>query len=299
MLAPFQNAGKMRNDGIEISLQYKNLDHPFTYALGVNFAKINNKVLDLGANNAFIDGASYLNTANLTRTVVGRPMAQFYGLKTDGLFQNWEEVNSQTTQKNVAPGDVKYVTLNKDDLFSSENFTFLGSPLPKFTYSFNANFGYKGIDLSCTLQGSYGNKVYNGPSIYVRSTQNLTYNYARDMINRWRGEGTQNDAKYPRLGGSDTNNSIVQSDRFLEDGSYLRVKALQLGYSIPATIIKKIGLENVRLYVNAQNLFTFTKYTGLDPEIGMRGGADPFDIGVDRGYYPSARLFSCGLNVTL
>lgn len=299
MYAPFQNAGKMRNNGIEISLQYKNLDNPFTYAFGVNFSKINNKVLDLGTDDAFIDGASYLNTANLTRTVAGRPMAQFYGLKTDGLFQNWEEVNAQTAQTNVAPGDVKYVTVNKDDLFSTENFTFLGSPLPTFTYSFNANFGYKGFDLSCTLQGCYGNKVYNGPSIYVRTTQNVSYNFARDMIKRWTGEGTQNDAKYPRLGGSDTNNSIVQSDRYLEDGSYLRIKNMQFGYTIPSTTIKKIGLEQIRFYVNTQNLFTFTKYTGLDPEIGMRGGTDPFDIGVDRGYYPPARLFSVGLNVTL
>ncbi|WP_436415179.1 SusC/RagA family TonB-linked outer membrane protein [Petrimonas sp.] len=298
MYPAFQNAGKMSNKGIEVSLQYKNFDHPLNYSLGVNFTTIKNEVLDLGSDKAFIDGASYLNTAFLTRTVVGKPIAQFYGLKTDGLFQNWDEVHAQTAQTNVAPGDVKYITVNKDDLFSSENYTFLGSPLPKFTYSFNANLAYKGFDLSCTLQGVYGNKVYNGPSIYVRSTQNLSYNYMRDMVNRWRGEGTQNDAKYPRFGGLDANNSIVQSDRYLEDGSYLRIKVLQLGYSIPAKYTKKAGIENIRFYANAQNLYTFTKYTGLDPEIGMRGGTDPLDIGVDRGYYPTPRLYSLGLNVT-
>ena len=296
---PFQNAGKMRNRGLEISLQYKNYDHPVGYSVGANFTTIQNRVLDLGANNANIDGASFMNTVHLTRTTVGRPIAQFYGLKTDGLFQNWDEVHAQTAQKNVAPGDVRYKLVNKDNLFSSENYTYLGSPLPKFSYSFNAVASYKGFDLSVALQGVYGNKIYNGPSTYTRSTQNLSYNYARDMIKRWRGEGTQTDARYPRLGGLDANNSILQSDRYLEDGSYLRIKMVQLGYTLPVTLTTKIGIKSVRIYINAQNLYTFTKYTGLDPEIGMKGGEDPLDIGVDRGYYPMPRLYSIGMNVTL
>ena len=296
---PFQNAGKMRNRGLEISLQYKNYDHPVGYSVGANFTTIQNRVLDLGANNANIDGASFMNTVHLTRTTVGRPIAQFYGLKTDGLFQNWDEVHAQTAQKNVAPGDVRYKLVNKDNLFSSENYTYLGSPLPKFSYSFNAAASYKGFDLSVALQGVYGNKIYNGPSTYTRSTQNLSYNYARDMIKRWRGEGTQTDARYPRLGGLDANNSILQSDRYLEDGSYLRIKMVQLGYTLPVTLTTKIGIKSVRIYINAQNLYTFTKYTGLDPEIGMKGGEDPLDIGVDRGYYPMPRLYSIGVNVTL
>lgn len=296
---PFQNAGKMRNRGLEISLQYKNYDHPVGYSVGANFTTIQNRVLDLGANNANIDGASFMNTVHLTRTTVGRPIAQFYGLKTDGLFQNWDEVHAQTAQKNVAPGDVRYKLVNKDNLFSSENYTYLGSPLPKFSYSLNAAASYKGFDLSVALQGVYGNKIYNGPSTYTRSTQNLSYNYARDMIKRWRGEGTQTDARYPRLGGLDANNSILQSDRYLEDGSYLRIKMVQLGYTLPVTLTTKIGIKSVRIYINAQNLYTFTKYTGLDPEIGMKGGEDPLDIGVDRGYYPMPRLYSIGMNVTL
>ena len=296
---PFQNAGKMRNRGLEISLQYKNYDHPVGYSVGANFTTIQNRVLDLGANNANIDGASFMNTVHLTRTTVGRPIAQFYGLKTDGLFQNWDEVHAQTAQKNVAPGDVRYKLVNKDNLFSSENYTYLGSPLPKFSYSFNAAASYKGFDLSVALQGVYGNKIYNGPSTYTRSTQNLSYNYARDMIKRWRGEGTQTDARYPRLGGLDANNSILQSDRYLEDGSYLRIKMVQLGYTLPVTLTTKIGIKSVRIYINGQNLYTFTKYTGLDPEIGMKGGEDPLDIGVDRGYYPMPRLYSIGMNVTL
>ena len=229
---------------------------------------------------------------------MGKPIAQFYGLKTEGLFQNWDEVHAQTAQKNVAPGDVRYKLVNKENLFSSENYTYLGSPLPKFSYSVNGAVSYKGFDLSVALQGVYGNKIYNGPSTYTRSTQNLTYNYSRDMTKRWRGEGTQTDARYPRLGGLDANNSILQSDRYLEDGSYLRIKMVQLGYTVPAALTAKAGIKSARVYLNAQNLYTFTKYTGLDPEIGMKGGEDPLDIGVDRGYYPMPRLYSIGLNVT-
>ncbi|WP_237072953.1 SusC/RagA family TonB-linked outer membrane protein [Hoylesella enoeca] len=295
---PFQNAGKMRNRGLEISLQYKNYDHPVGYSVGANFTTIQNRVLSLGANNAYIEGASFMNTVHLTRTAVGKPIAQFYGLKTDGLFQNWDEVHAQTAQKNVAPGDVRYKLVNKENLFSSENYTYLGSPLPKFSYSVNGAVSYKGFDLSVALQGVYGNKIYNGPSTYTRSTQNLTYNYSRDMTKRWRGEGTQTDARYPRLGGLDANNSILQSDRYLEDGSYLRIKMVQLGYTVPAALTAKAGIKSARVYLNAQNLYTFTKYTGLDPEIGMKGGEDPLDIGVDRGYYPMPRLYSIGLNVT-
>ena len=294
---PFQNAGKMRNRGLELSLQYRNFDHPLGYSVGANFTTISNRVLDLGAD-AYIEGARFMNSVYLTRTVVGRPMAQFYGLKTDGLFQNWDEVNAQKAQKNVAPGDVRYKTVNKDDLMAPENYTYLGSPLPKFSYSLNGSLSYKGFDLSLLLQGVYGNKLYNGPSTYSLSTGNLSYNFSRDMVNRWHGEGTQTNARYPRMGGTDSNNSILQSDRYLEDGSYLRIKMLQVGYELPAAWVSKAKLTKARVYLNAQNLYTFTKYTGLDPEIGMRGGSDPLDIGVDRGYYPTPRLYSVGVELS-
>ena len=118
------------------------------------------------------------------------------------------------------------------------------------------------------------------------------------MVNRWHGEGTQTNARYPRMGGTDSNNSILQSDRYLEDGSYLRIKMLQVGYELPASWVRKAKLTKARVYLNAQNLYTFTKYTGLDPEIGMRGGSDPLDIGVDRGYYPTPRLYSVGVELS-
>jgi len=289
--APYQNAGEMRNNGIEVSLNYKNMEHDFKYSFGVIFTAIDNEVISLGAG-SFIDGALFRENYFVTRTTVGRPIAQFYGYKTDGLFQNQAEIDAQTAQQNVAPGDVRYVDADND---GELDFEFLGSPLPDFTYAFNMNLMYKGIDLTLNLQGVQGNKIFNGPAYYTRSSS-AYWNVHNEMLNRWIGEGTQNDARYPRMNAMDSNNSLM-SDRFIEDGSYLRIKTLQIGYSLPERYLDQIRLSDFRFYVNAQNLFTWTKYTGLDPEIG-NGSSGALDIGVDRAFYPQARLYSVGLNVT-
>ncbi len=288
---PTQNAGKMKNNGFEFSALYKNMDHAFKYSFGAIFTTIHNEVVDLGAEDAFIDGALFMNSFYVTRTAVGMPIAQFYGYKTDGLFQNQAEIDAQTAQQNVAPGDVRYVDEDND---GELDFFYLGSPLPKFTYSFNTNLMYKGFDLGIFLQGVYGNKIFNGTAFYKRSST-ATWNLGKDMINRWTGESTQNDAKYPRMNANDVNNSLM-SDRYLEDGSYLRIKNVQLGYTFSNRLIKKMKLEKLRVYLNAQNLYTFTKYSGLDPEVGINYGS-PLDIGVDRGRYPQARMYSVGLNL--
>lgn len=289
--APAQNAGEMKNSGFELTLEYKNGGHDFSYSVGTNFSIIRNEVISLGKNNPYIDGAFFMNQAYLTRTIVGQSMAQFYGLKTDGLFQNWDEVHAQTAQENVAPGDVRYVDANKD---GELDFYFLGSPLPDLTYAFNASCMYQGFDLSFSIQGVHGNKIFNGPSYYTRSST-AAYNLSRDMVNRWSGEGTQTDARYPRMNANDVNNSQM-SDRMIEDGSYLRIKNLQIGYNLPESIAKRIMVQNLRIYINMQNLLTITKYSGLDPEIGLRDAYDPLDLGVDRGLYPQARVYSIGLN---
>ncbi len=290
--APWQNAGEMLNSGFEFSANYRNMDNEFKYSVGVIFSAIQNEVTSLGNGNEFIDGALFRGNYYVTRTVVGQPIAQFYGYKTDGLFQNQAEVDAQTAQTNAAPGDIKYVDANGDGAL---DFEFLGSPLPDYTYAFNANFMYKGFDLNFVLQGVQGNKIFNGPAYYTRSSS-AYWNLSNDMLNRWTGEGSQNDALYPRMNANDANNSLM-SDRFIEDGSYLRIKTLQLGYTLPQTMTERIRLTKLRIYVNAQNLFTFTKYTGLDPEIGT-GQSGSLDIGVDRAFYPQARLFSLGLNLT-
>ena len=290
--APWQNAGEMENKGIEISVNYRNMDKKFKYSFGAIFSAIQNEVLSLGTGNEFIDGALFRGNYYVTRTTVGNPIAQFYGYKTDGLFQNQAEVDAQTAQKDVAPGDVRYVDANGD---GELDFEYLGSPLPDFTYSFNVNLMYKGFDFNAVAQGVYGNKIFNGPAYYTRSSS-AYWNLSNDMLNRWTGEGSQTDALYPRMNANDSNNSLM-SDRFIEDGSYLRIKTLQLGYTLPQSIMSRAHISKLRIYLNAQNAFTFTKYTGLDPEIGT-GQSGSLDLGVDRAFYPQARLFSLGLNLT-
>jgi hypothetical protein len=212
-------------------------------------------------------------------------MAQFYGYKTDGLYQNQAEIDAQTAQTNVAPGDVRYVDAEGDgnlDLY------YLGSPLPDYTFGFNGKFKYDKFDFSFQVQGVQGNEIFNGTSFYKLSST-AKWNLGRDMTKRWTGEDTQNDARYPRMNANDVNNSLM-SDRFIEDGSYIRLKNIQLGYSFKIPYLK---VNKVYVYVNAQNLYTLTNYSGMDPEIGMRD-YDSFDIGVDRGFYPSPRIFSFG-----
>ncbi|MCF6241457.1 MAG: TonB-dependent receptor [Bacteroidales bacterium] len=287
--APWQNTGEMQNTGFEFSLNYRNMDNAFRYSIGAIFTTIKNEVLSLGNGNEFIDGSPFRGTGYLTRTIVGQPIAQFYGYKTDGLFQNQAEIDAQTAQTGVAPGDVRYVDADND---GELDLVYLGSPLPDFTYSFNANLSYKGFDLNIVLQGVHGNKIFNGASWFNRSSS-AYWNLNVDMLNRWAGEGSQTDARYPRMNAMDVNNSQI-SDRFIEDGSYLRIKTLQLGYTLPENLVKNMKL---RVYLNAQNLFTFTKYTGLDPEIG-NGMYGTLDLGVDRAFYPQARLYSIGVNLT-
>jgi len=288
--APWQNAGEMKNSGIELSLNYSNRSHAFKYSFGVIMSHIKNEVTSLGNGNEFIDGAPFRGNANLTRTVVGKPIAQFYMYKAVGLFQNWDEINSQTAQTGVEPGDIKYATVTNKDGEEELAYFFVGSPLPDFTYSFNMNFEYKGFDLITSFQGVSGNKIFNAAAWYNRSSS-AYWNLDVDMLNRWTGEGSTNDPHHPRMNATDVNNSLM-SDRFLEDGSYLRFKTLQIGYTFP---VKKY-VDKFRIYFNAQNLYTFTKYSGLDPEIGT-GYTGGLDIGVDRANYPQARLMSFGVNL--
>ena len=288
--APWQNAGEMKNSGIELSLNYSNRDNPFKYSFGLIMSHINNEVTSLGNGNEFIDGGSFRGNAYLTRTVVGKPIAQFYMYKTDGLFQNWDEVNSQSAQSGVAPGDIRYATTTNEAGEKELAYFFTGSPLPDFTYSFNMNFEYKGFDLTMNFQGVSGNEIFNAAAWYNRSSS-AYWNLNVDMLNRWTGENSTNDAHYPRMNAMDSNNSLM-SDRFIEDGSFLRFKTLQVGYTVP---VKK-HIDKLRFYFNAQNLFTFTKYSGLDPEVGT-GYTGGLDIGIDRASYPQARLMSFGVNL--
>jgi TonB-linked SusC/RagA family outer membrane protein len=288
---PFQNVGTMQNQGLELALQHRNKKGDFTYQVGGNIAFVRTEVLSLGEGGEPIVAGNVFSAGNVSRTQIGHPVAAFYGYVTDGIFQTVEEVKAHAFQNaQTAPGDVRFKDLNGDGTINDADRTFIGNPTPDFTYGVTLEAGFKGFDASLFIQGSYGNEIYNGIFRY-----DFFYtNRPQSALLRWTGPGTSN--FQPRANLNDPNNNARASDRFIEDGSHLRVRNVQLGYSLPQSVLKRLKLQKFRAYIGAQNLFTFTRYSGLDPEIGVVGGA--LEIGIDQGFYPQARTFLTGVNVS-
>jgi TonB-linked SusC/RagA family outer membrane protein len=308
--SPMVNGGSIENRGIELVLNYKQNVGRFNSNLGFNFSTYDNKVLSLGDNGAPISDAAFRNTGTVTRTEVGRSIGNFYGYETNGLFQTQEEINSFTyvdpadgtvrlVQPNAAPGDIRYKDEDHDGKWDKG---YIGSPHPDFIAGMSLDMEYLGFDMNVSLQGVYGNEIFNGSRWYT-DNGSAYFNMDQRMLGRWTGPGTTNDVNLPRMNNNDANNMLI-SDRFVEDGSFLRVKTLQLGYSLGSPLLQKAHIERCRVYVGVENLFTFTKYSGLDPEIGLgeaRGETKntSLTMGVDRGTYPQARTFLVGLNLSI
>jgi TonB-linked SusC/RagA family outer membrane protein len=289
--APVRNVASVKNTGLELALNYRNRDRAFKYSVGGNISFVKNEVTSLGnGGEPVFAGRVQSANASVTKTEVGQPIGAFFGYVTDGIFQTQQEVNEGPFQNEAtAPGDIRFKDQNSDKIIDENDQVYIGNPAPKFTYGANIDFEFKGFDLGIFLQGSQGNDIYNATVRY-----DFTYvNRPVSVLNRWTGAGTSESE--PRVNLSDPNQNARVSNRFVEDGSYLRVKNVQLGYSLPASLLKKVKCDKFRLYVSAQNLFTFTKYTGLDPEIGAYNGA--LEAGIDRGFYPQARVWLGGVNV--
>ncbi|MEO7426108.1 MAG: TonB-dependent receptor [Fibrobacteria bacterium] len=308
--SPMVNGGSLENRGIELVLNYKENIGGFVSNLGFNFSTYDNKVLSLGDNGAPISDAPFRNTGTVTRTEVGRSIGNFYGYETNGLFQTQEEINSFTyvdpadgtvrmVQPNAAPGDIRYKDEDHDGKWDKG---YIGSPHPDFSYGMSLDMEYSGFDMNVSLQGIYGNEIFNGTRWYT-DNGSAYFNLDERMLGRWTGPGSTNDVNLPRMNNNDANNMLI-SDRFVEDGSFLRIKSLQLGYSLGSSLLEKAHIERCRVYVGVENLFTFTKYSGLDPEVGLgeaRGETKntSLTMGVDRGTYPQARTFLVGLNLSI
>ncbi|MBN1127415.1 MAG: SusC/RagA family TonB-linked outer membrane protein [Chitinispirillaceae bacterium] len=307
--SPMVNGGSIENRGVELVLNYRESIGGFLSNLGINFSTYANEVLSLGENDEPIADADFLHSGLVTRTEVGHPIGCFYGYKTDGLFQSWDEVNAftyvdkdgatQLVQPNAAPGDIRY---RDDDHDGQWDKGYIGSPHPDFIMGLNADVAYKGFDLNITLQGVYGNQVFNGTRWYTENGAGF-FNLDTRMLDRWTGEGSVDDKNLPRMSANDANNRFI-SDRYVEDGSYARVKTLQLGYTLNESLSGKFLVKKCRFYVGAENLFTLTRYTGLEPEVGLteaRTGTknSALSIGLDRTTYPQARTYLAGMNVTL
>jgi TonB-linked outer membrane protein, SusC/RagA family len=290
---PLGNVGSMINKGVELEANYRFKVSGIDFKVGANASYLYNKLLDLGNETGFENLDSYANVGTISRSQNGYAYPYFYGRKTNGIFQNWDEVNAYKNAKggmiqpNAQPGDVRFVDVNGDGKIDDNDRTKIGKGMPDWTYGFNMNVSYKNFDLSMVFQGTIGNQIYDA----TRRTDLKYINLPSYMWGRWTGEGTSNST--PRFSWSDNNGNWLSSDLFVKNGDYLRLKNMQLGYTLPQAFTKKVLISSLRLYVSAENLLTFTKYEGFDPEISSGGTS----IGIDRGCYPQARTFTFGLNL--
>jgi TonB-linked SusC/RagA family outer membrane protein len=291
---PIGNIATMTNRGIELEVGYAKSFNDIHIDISGNVSYVKNEITDLGPDKEFLTGQRFSPQGlEITRTTVGMPIGFLYGYKTDGIFQNLDEVAAYTNaegamiQPNAQPGDFRFVDYNDNGEIDPEDRTFIGDPTPSWTYGMNFSVNWKGFDLVMFGQGVAGNEVFKATRRFDLQMANMT----ADALDRWTGDGSTN--SYPRLVMNDSNKNFSRSsDFYVEDGSFFRIKTLQLGYSLPKSVTDRIGLRKVRLYVSGNNMFTFTGYSGYDPEIG--GGS----YGVDRGIYPQPRYYMFGVNAT-
>lgn len=299
--SPIVNVGSMRNDGVEVQLGYNKTKGAFRFNASGNISFISNKVLSLGPTvSPLLNGANAdYGGGDITRTEAGQPIQYFYGYKVAGIFQNTDEIKAAATQDNAKPGDIRFVDTNGDGKIDASDRVNLGSFLPKFTYGLNLSANYRGFDMALFFQGVQGNKIYNGVKVLEQGMLRL-FNAGTDVLRAWTPTNTNTDV--PRAVDGDPNGNTRTSDRFIEDGSYLRLKNLSIGYSIPAGVLQSFSrgtLGRARVYVASTNLLTFTKYTGYDPEVGSRtSNTNPtLTNGIDYGQFPQARTFMVGLQL--
>lgn len=301
VLAPVVNAGKMTNKGVDITLNghiVKKKD--FNWNSTLIFSHYKNTLDELINENSSIDGKVEYATMLVTHTVPGGPVGQFYGLKTNGIIKDMETLNRApvqfgqvVSQTGTWLGDVLFQDLNNDGKIDSEDLTAIGSPHPKFTYGFTNNFSYKNFDITLFLNGSHGAKILNYLKRNTEALNNYYYNQLTTAFDRWTPENPNSDI--PRFTNSNPNNRAI-SDRFVEDGSFLRIQTLSIGYQLPHSFINKYHIRNARVYFSAQNLYTFTKYSGFDPELGAFNRSITL-MNIDNGKYPNPRTFTVGANI--
>ncbi|NER15330.1 SusC/RagA family TonB-linked outer membrane protein [Leptobacterium flavescens] len=281
---PVINAGIVENKGVEFQIAYRDeLSDNFNFNISYNFTTLENEVLFVNSDNGFIPGGSFgVGQEPPARMEVGQPIGYFFGLRTNGIFQNQAEVDAHASQLNAAPGDLRFVDINGDGQINSDDRTYIGDPIPDVTMGLNIGFNYKNFDFSSYAFASIGNDIVRN---YERN-QPLT-NRSVNFLNRWTGEGSTN--SFPRVTTGANSNSLF-SDFFVEDGSYLRIQNIQLGY----TLNNPTWINTMRIYLSVNNAFTFTKYRGYDPSAST--GA-PIGGGIDQGFYPVPRTYLLGLNI--
>ncbi len=298
---PIVNNGKILNRGIDLSINYTNKIGDLSYTISPNAGILHNEVLTV---NSPISGGLY-GSQYVTRTEKGYQVGSFYMYQMEGIFQNQTDIFTHAVQgsssgaSRIQPGDIKFKDQNGDGVIDGKDRAHVGSAIPKISGGLNIMLNYKRFDLSVFFQGAYGQKIL---SVLNRDIEgfyrpfNVTERY---FLNHWTGEGTSN--QYPRASWNASGNNTQISTRFLESGSYTRLKNLQVGYTIPTEVVQKYGLTNVRIYFSGTNLFTWTKYSGMDPEMSVSNNSTSDGDkanGIDWGTYPAAKSYNLGLNIT-
>ncbi|GGH23645.1 SusC/RagA family TonB-linked outer membrane protein [Dyadobacter endophyticus] len=290
---PAANIADMENTGVELELGFRKRLGEVDFSVNGNVSYIKNQVTNLGNGVQYLSGgASFQGAPPITRTQVGQPIGSFFGYVNQGIFQTQEEVDAHVSaegkkiQPNAKPGDFKWQDLNGDGTITETDRTFIGNPTPKWNYGLTLNAAYKGFDIVVFGQGVAGNQIFQG----LRRLDIANANWQTDALDRWTGPGTS--TTFPRIVNGDPNKNFQNPSSFyLEKGDFFRLKTLQIGYSLPPALISKVAMKKARVYIMSQNLFTLTKYTGYDPEIG--GSV----LSIDKGIYPQARSFMVGLNI--
>jgi len=298
----WDNVGEMSNKGFELAVDYSSdRSKDFDFNIGANLSVIKNELISLDEYESIQTDATTLHSINFDQltsiTAPGQPIASFYGHAVDGIFQTDAEAAS-SAQSNAVAGDFIFRDINGDGSITDEDRTFIGSPHADFTYGINFSGNYKNFDFSLFLQGSQGNDIYDLSRYYTDFFNLADYNKSDRTLNAWSPTNTNTDLS--RISLNDPNNNVRPSSYYVQDGSYLRLKTMQVGYNFPESITSKIKASKFRIYIEAYNLFTITGYKGLDPEIGLQSYSSDdrnLDIGVDRGTYPSSQTFTLGLNL--
>ncbi len=285
---PVGNVGKMRNSGVEMDFAYRQNFGDFSLRVNANASYLHNKLISYGNEQGWANYDSFQGTGTITRAENGLPFPFFYGYKTDGIIQNNAEaaVYNEKYGTSLVPGDVRFTDVTGDGAITEDDRTMIGKGMPDWTFGFGLTATWKGFDFNIFFQGTAGNDIFDA----TRRTDALSSNLPSWILNRWTGEGTTN--KLPRYVQADGYN-WQSSDLLVYDGSYLRLKNIQLGYTLPEKLTKKVFVSKFRVYVAAENLATWTKYHGFDPEISSGGTS----LGIDYGVYPQARVWTVGLNL--
>lgn len=292
--APMANAGDMENWGLELEASYRFQVEDFHFTLGANASFLKNKLIKLGnaSGEAIYADAGASGVGSYVKGKNGEVYPYFYGFRTDGILQNQTEADAynQKYGENAQPGDVRFVDFNDDGKINDDDKTKIGKGMPDWTYGITLAADWKGFDLNLFFQGTAGNDVFD----FSQRGDISAMNRPSWILGRWIGEGTSD--HYPRMTAQNPNRNWRSSDLYVKNGSYLRLKTLQLGYSLPTSLLQKATIQRFRVFVSAENLLTFTKYDGFDPEIAA--GDDYFNLGVDKGIYPQSRTISIGANLT-